>query len=555
MADSDVIPWGEFRKIADSLPTLCWVADVTGYIVWYNQQWHDYCGTTPEEMQGWGWTQVHDPEALPAVMDEWKRSIATGEPFEQTFPIRGADGVFRSFLTRVVPITSELHEFRWLGINIDVSEQLRIEQELRESEGRLLLLNETLEARVEERADALKKTEDQLRQSQKMEAVGQLTGGLAHDFNNLLTGIKGNLEIIQMRISDSRFDGIDRFINNAQMASNRAAALTQRLLAFSRRQTLDPKPTRVSDLISGMENLIRSTIGPSVALKIGNLEDTVICVDAPQLENSLLNLCINSRDALPGGGTITIDVNEVEISLTKSKSFDIKPGRYLKIKVIDDGCGMDKTVISKAFDPFFTTKPIGQGTGLGLSMIYGFSRQSKGHITIESATGCGATICIFLPLPVGEELTLPDSTPDTTPAILPGNKGNILFVDDEVMIRLLGIEVLEDAGYHVLDAADGIEAMKILESDAQLDLLITDVGLPNGMNGRQVADAARACRPGLKVLLITGYAEQTVMTEVLGEAVELLTKPFVLTELVERATSLISSGESHGRSTPTSPSG
>ncbi len=376
----------------------------------------------------------------------------------------------------------------------------------------------------------LAQAEEQLRQAQKMEAVGQLTGGIAHDFNNLLAGISGSLEIIERRLSSGRTDGLDRFINGAQTSAQRAAALTQRLLAFSRRQTLDPKPTDVNRLVFGMEDLIRRTVGPAIKVEVvgaGGLWPAK--VDPAQLESALLNLAINARDAMPAGGRLTIETANKWLDDRGARERDLAPGQYLSICVTDSGTGIPKEVVDRIFDPFFTTKPIGQGTGLGLSMIHGFVRQSGGQVRVYTEEGEGTTMCLYLPRfigEVGEDIAPEDAIPDD------GSGRTVLVIDDEATVRMLIVEVLEEAGYTAIEADDGPSWLRILQSSVDLDLLITDVGLPGGMNGRQVADAARESRPDLKILFVTGFAENAAIGNGhLPPGMAVVTKPFVMTEL------------------------
>jgi PAS domain S-box-containing protein len=422
-----------------------------------------------------------------------------------------------------------------------VIEARNIEGELR-AKAQLEAFNASLEQQVAARTAELMRTEEALRQSQKMEAVGQLTGGLAHDFNNLLTGITGSLELLQTRLAQGRITEIDRYVNAAQGAAKRAAALTHRLLAFSRRQTLDPKPTDVNRLVMGMEDLLRRTIGPSITLEVvaaGGLWS--VLVDPSQLENALLNLCINARDAMPDGGRITIETANKWLDDRGAKERDLDPGQYLSLCVTDSGTGMSPDVIAKAFDPFFTTKPIGQGTGLGLSMIYGFVRQSGGQVRIYSEVGQGTTMCLYLPRHYGaaEE---PEAAPDLAAAPRAEQGETVLIVDDEPTVRMLVTEVLEDLGYTAIEAADGPAGLKVLQSDVRLDLLVTDVGLPGGMNGRQVADAGRVLRPDLKVLFITGYAENAAVGNGhLEPGMQVITKPFVMEVLAARIKEMINS--------------
>ncbi|MGU3539247.1 ATP-binding protein [Methylobacterium sp. A54F] len=408
------------------------------------------------------------------------------------------------------------------------------------AETALQTLNETLEQQVEARTVALMRTEEALRQSQKMEAVGQLTGGLAHDFNNMLAGIVGSLELMQTRLLQGRIGDLERYIGAAQGAAKRAAALTHRLLAFSRRQTLDPRPTDVNRLVAGMEELVRRTVGPSVAVETvaaGGLWSTL--VDPSQLENALLNLCINARDAMPEGGRIVVETGNRWLDHRAAQERDLEPGQYVSLCVSDNGTGMSPDIVAKAFDPFFTTKPIGAGTGLGLSMIYGFAKQSGGQVRIYSEVGAGTMVCLYLPRHRGpaEE---PEPPPDPGAAPRAAKGETVLVVDDEPTVRMLVTEVLEDLGYAAIEAADGAVGLRVLQSDARIDLLITDVGLPGGMNGRQMADAAQVTRPDLKVLFITGYAENAALNHGhLGPGMHVMTKPFALDALATRIRGLI----------------
>ena len=382
--------------------------------------------------------------------------------------------------------------------------------------------------------------EEQLRQSQKMEAVGQLTGGLAHDFNNLLTGISGSLELIQARIAQGRIAEIDRYVMAAQGAVKRASALTHRLLAFSRRQTLDPKPTNVNRLLSDLEELIRRTVGPGIEVEVVGASGLwTTLVDPNQLENSVLNLCINARDAMPDGGKLTIETTNKWIDERAARSHDLPVGQYVSVCVTDTGTGMTPDVIAKAFDPFFTTKPIGEGTGLGLSMIYGFARQSGGQVRIYSEVGEGTTMCLYLPRHA-DEASVADDIERPSGVHASGEGEVVLVIDDDPTVRMLVSEVLADLGYAVIEAPDGPAGLRVLDSSARIDLLITDVGLPGGMNGRQVADAARVGRPGLKVLFITGYAENAAIGKGgLADGMYVVTKPFQMDMLAHRIREII----------------
>ena len=396
-----------------------------------------------------------------------------------------------------------------------------------------------------DQAKALANAEAALRQAQKMEAVGQLTGGLAHDFNNLLAGISGSLELMQARMQQGRLADVDRYVTAAQGAAKRAAALTHRLLAFSRRQTLSPKPTNVNRLVQGMEDLIQRTVGPMVPVEVvGASSAWPALVDPSQLENALLNLCINARDAMPEGGKITVETANKWFDLKASQQHNMPEGQYLSLCVTDTGTGMTPEVIARAFEPFFTTKPIGEGTGLGLSMIYGFAQQSGGQVRIYSEVGQGSTVCIYLPRHYGEVES--DETAQKAEASDRMEQGKtVLVVDDEPTVRMIMIDILEGLGFATLEAGDSAAGLKILQSGARIDLLVTDVGLPGGMNGRQMADAGRALRPGLKVIFITGYAENAVLGNgVLEPGMAIVTKPFSVDAMEARIGTMLDEGTS-----------
>lgn len=411
----------------------------------------------------------------------------------------------------------------------------------RRAETALAELNATLEQEVEKRSAELMKTEEALRQSQKMEAVGQLTGGIAHDFNNILAGIGGSLEMAQARIAQGRIADTERFLTGAKSAVRRAASLTERLLAFSRRQTLDPKPVDVNGLVNGMLDLIARSVGPTIAIEaVGAAGLWTVFADAGQLENALLNLSINSRDAMPDGGKLTIETSNRWMDERAAKARDLKPGQYVSLCVSDTGTGMTPDVVERAFDPFFTTKPIGQGTGLGLSMVYGFAGQSGGAARIYSEPGKGTMICIYLPRHMGEVVEAGEAASDfADPAPVAGGE-TVLVVDDEPLVRMLCVEQLEELGYAVIEAGDGPSALKIIETKQPIDLLVTDVGLPRGMNGRQLADAARVHRPDLEVLFVTGYAENAVLNHGhLEPGMHIMTKPFEMEVFARRVRDLI----------------
>ncbi|MDZ7864144.1 ATP-binding protein [Acidovorax sp.] len=416
-----------------------------------------------------------------------------------------------------------------------VSERVRSANALALSEARLRDANENLEAAVAARTGELMAVEEALRQSQKMEAVGQLTGGIAHDFNNLLGAVSASLQVLKVRMRQGKLDQAERYIAMGQDSVKRAAALTQRLLAFARRQTLDPRATDLNRLVAGLEELVRRSVGPDVQVECTAAEDLwTTRVDPSQLENSLLNLCINARDAmLPGGGNLSIATANIAATNDVLRSLGLPAADYVCLSVTDTGSGMPAELIEQIFDPFFTTKPTGQGTGLGLSMVYGFVRQSGGHVRVQSEVGVGTTMRLYLPRHDGQ--VLEDAADGTADTVQQGEGETLLVVEDESTIRTLTVEVLKDAGYLVVEAHDGASALRTLQAMRRVDLLITDVGLPGGLNGRQVADAARQDRPELKVLFITGFAQNAAVGNGLLDAgMEVMTKPFELTALARK---------------------
>ncbi|HJY52316.1 MAG TPA: ATP-binding protein [Stellaceae bacterium] len=537
-----------FRAVVDLVPDLLWRIAPSATVVWHNDRWHDYTGQASHADTGRGWMDAMHPEDRDELTRALEDGLNVGSRYRQEHRIRRYDGAFRWFLLRGEPVRDQAGRIvEWFVAATDINDQKCAAEALQES-------NRLLESRVIERtselSDALQalqaetanraRVEEVLRQAQKMEAVGQLTGGLAHDFNNILTGIQGSLELLRLRLSQGRVNDLDRYINTASAAADRATALTQRLLAFARQQTLDAKAIGANDRISGMEDLIRRTIGPSITLKTALASDLWLSFcDPNQLENAIVNLCINARDAMPGGGTLIIETANQTINKRAAREQRISAGSYVLIAVSDTGAGMTPEVKGRAFDPFFTTKPLGQGTGLGLSMIYGFVQQSGGEVRIESEVRHGTKVSIYLPRHVGGP-GVDTHSPRLDNAPHAERCQSVLVIDDEPAVRMLIAEVLRELGYDAIEAIDGPSGLAILLSGARIDLLISDVALPNGMNGRQVAEAARQVLPGLKVLFITGYAENAAFRGVQLElGMQLMVKPFTMEALGSRINAMI----------------
>ena len=434
---------------------------------------------------------------------------------------------------------------RVVGVNVDITERKRSLVQLR-------AFTESLEQAVKERTreleaenEARKKVEESLRQAQKMEAVGQLTGGIAHDFNNLLTIVLGGLDTIgrQLRLlpSSPPTERIGRAREMALEGSKRAATLTNRLLAFSRRQPLDPVVLDPNKLIASVSELLHRTLGETIALEtVLSIGVWRVHADANQLENSLLNLALNARDAMPGGGKMTIETANcfLDESYVSGISEPVEPGQFVLIAVADTGSGISKETLNHVFEPFFTTKEVGNGTGLGLSQVYGFVRQSSGHIRIYSEIGQGTTVKLYLPRHLGEAPVVKAERQQLSPHTL--GKERILVVEDDAALRAFTVEALKELGYSVIEAGHAAAALEIINTPTEVDLLFTDIVMPGGMNGRELADAAGLLLPHMKVLFTTGYTRNAVVHHGrLDPGVHLLAKPFTFDDLAHKVRSLL----------------
>ncbi|KUM43443.1 hybrid sensor histidine kinase/response regulator [Pseudomonas sp. EpS/L25] len=496
----------------------------------------------PEEASRWvaldAAGQLLSPDQFPGAK-ALRGERVKGQDFYHT----SASGEESWLRVSAVPLHDETQ--RIIGattVIADISDEKRAELALRR-------FNEELESQVAERTRTLALTlselqresaersraEEHLRQSLKMEAVGQLTGGIAHDFNNMLTGVLGALDLMKIK-GKGQLEGLERYMEAAQHSAHRAAALTQRLLAFSRRQSLESRPMSANDLILALQELLERTVSEQISVTLALADDLPwVLADANQLENALLNLVINARDAMPDGGVITLATYLVSITEQGSEDEALAPGDYVCIEVRDTGTGIPERLLGKVLEPFFTTKPQGQGTGLGLSMVYGFARQSNGRLTLASDE-TGTQVCIYLPTAVQR-----GEPQQPVPVVFTQGDGEtILLVEDDDAVRLVNQEALEALGYRVWSAAEGKAALRLLEQIPELNLLVTDVGLP-GLNGRQLAEVIQQRRPRLPVLFLTGYAEGALSrTAFLGGNMELMTKPFTLDQLAAQVAAMLS---------------
>ena len=515
----------ELRLVADSLPVLIGFVDRDLVYRFANHAYRDWFGRSPEEVVGRRVESIVGTGGMAPRRTAMDRALAgEAQRFELAWP--HLDGRRREAEIRYLPRTTRGGAVDGFHIFVlDITDRKEIEEQL---EDRVAERTAALEEELASRA----RLEARLRQSQKMEAVGQLTGGIAHDFNNMLTGVIGGLDIIKRRIAGGRLNDLDRFMDAASTSAHRAAALTARLLAFSRRQSLDAKPVDVDVLAASLDDLLRRTIGENIVLSIVPGRDLPrALVDANQLESAILNLAINARDAMPDGGQLTVETGVVELGEADvADRSDLRPGRYVVIAVTDTGVGIDPDLIEKVVEPFFTTKAIGQGTGLGLSMVYGFAQQSGGQVRIHSQPGSGTSVKIYLP--ASDQHSDP-GTQRSAP-VAEGHGQTVLIVEDDPSVRLLVTEVLAELSYIAVEAGDAASAIPILGSGRPIDLMISDVGLP-GMNGRQLAEIARESRPDLPILFVTGYAENAaIRAGFLGTNMQMITKPFALEQLAAK---------------------
>jgi PAS domain S-box-containing protein len=521
----------KFRVVTNAMPQMVWSNLPDGTFDFYNEQCAEFAGS-PETTD---WNELLHPDDYEKTRAAWAHALKTGEPYQMEYRFRNKHGAYHWFLARALPVFDHEGKIeRWFGSATDISEMVAARtaemavanEKLREEITERAIAEERLRSEILERNRA----EEQLRQASKMEAVGRLTGGLAHDFNNLLTVVMGNIESLQRRMKDGGDEKVKNYAEFAMQGARRAAALTKRLLAFSRGQPLDPEPVNANELVSSMTELFARTLGEKVSLKTAIVENLwTVEADPNQFEASLLNLVVNARDAMPKGGSLTIETSNAKLDEAFAAKHDgVKAGDYVAIMVRDTGVGMPPDTLKRVFEPFFTTKPAGEGTGLGLSQLYGFVKQSGGAVTIESIEGSGTKVTIYLPRFLGAGADLKagrKASPED-------DRNTVLIVEDDDDVRQYTVGLFREMEYSVLEAADGAAALRILEARPEVRFMFTDVGLPGDYNGKELADEARRRRPYLRVLYTTGYARTDILRQGRLDAnAQVVTKPFTFDEL------------------------
>ena len=513
----------EFSALAENIPTLCWMADPKGDIFWYNRRWYEYTGTTAETQAGWGWESVHDPEVLPLVIDRWRHSLSTGEHFEMVFPLKGADGTYRPFLTRVVPIRDEGGQIlRWFGTNVDISEQRAAEAEL--------------ERRIANAIEERDRAEAAFRQSQKMEAIGQLTGGVAHDFNNLLTVIRSSVDLL--RNPHLAEEKRRRYIDAISETTERAASLTSQLLAFARRQPLQTTVFDAADKVSRTIEFLQPVVGSRIEIVTETLPGPILVeADPNQFETALINIAANARDAMEGEGQL-----RVRVELASSAQLNLSgEGQFVAISITDTGVGISAVHLDHIFEPFFTTKDVGKGTGLGLSQVYGFIKQSGGEVRVRSEIGRGTTITIYLPQADRKSIATSHEMEKPLDGDWPGSRRRVLVVEDNVEVGNFAVQLLSDLGFQTTLARNALEALRLIEAKPEnFDIVFSDVVMPGGLNGVDLANEIDRRWPNLQILLTSGYSD--MLAEGHGSQYGFLQKPYSaasLSKLIQKSAETI----------------
>jgi PAS domain S-box-containing protein len=506
-----------FRLLAQALPNQIWTANEEGELDWFNEQVYAYSGAAPGTLDGEGWANLVHVDDVDHVSRAWSEALVTGDLYEAEFRLRRHDGAYRWFVVRAVLVRTRSGAFNgWVGSNTDIEDQKAAEVAAASAAS-------TLERAVVARTAELLEAQEELRQSQKMETLGNLTGGIAHDFNNLLQVISGNLQLLGSDVVDN--PRAARRVENAMTGVSRGAKLASQLLAFGRRQPLAPKAINPARLLRNMDDLFRRCLGGAIELETiiaGGLWNTLI--DPGNLENALLNLAINARDAMESHGRLTIEAGNAYLDDSYVRAFPgTVAGQYVLIAVTDTGCGMPTSLLEKVFEPFFTTKPDGRGTGLGLSMVYGFVKQSGGHIKLYSEVGQGTTVKLYLPRSKQAE----ELSGEIEDVAASGGNETILVAEDDDAVRDSVVALLAQLGYTVLQAHDAAAALAVIESGAAIDLLFTDVIMPGNLRSPELAAKARQLLPDIAVLYTSGYTENAIVHGGrLDEGLELLSKPY-----------------------------
>ncbi|WP_082458077.1 PAS domain-containing protein [Sphingomonas sp. Leaf10] len=554
-----------FRTAMQAVHGVLWTNSADGRMVGEQPGWAALTGQSDDEYQGFGWASAVHPDDAQGSVDAWNIAVAARSMFVHEHRVRRRDGEWRTFAIRALPILDGDGEItEWVGVHTDISHRRAAEAALREqadslarqvrhrerAEEQLRSLNETLESRVIDEIAERRQAEAQLAQAQKMETVGKLTGGVAHDFNNLLQVIGGNLQLLARDVVGNA--KAERRVENAMAGVSRGARLASQLLAFGRRQALEPKVVNVTRFVRGMDDMLRRAIGEAIEIETvfaGGLWNTFI--DPGQVENALLNLAINARDAMEGRGKLTIELANAHLDDTYARTHEeVVPGQYVMLAVTDTGSGMSPDVVARVFEPFFSTKPEGKGSGLGLSMVYGFVKQSGGHVKIYSEIGHGTSIKLYLPRAMQSEdiEVMVDSGP-----VCGGNE-TVLVVEDDEEVRATVVEMLGDLGYRVLKASDAASGLAVIESGMPIDLLFTDVVMPGALKSPEMARKARERLPGIAVLFTSGYTENSIVHGGrLDKGVELLSKPYTREALARKIRHVLSNQQQRNLATPPSP--
>jgi PAS domain S-box-containing protein len=514
-----------FRTLSQSMPNHVWTSRSDGSLDWFNDQVFSYSGMSLDHLAGNGWAAMVHPDDIDVAAQEWTEARAAARQYQVEFRLRRHDGAYRWHIARAVPIKADGGGVaHWIGTNTDIHDQKEAEAALENSAAQL-------EARVEERTAQLLEMQNALQQSQKMETIGKLTGGVAHDFNNLLQVISGNLNLLAKDVAGN--ERAERRVNNALAGVVRGGKLASQLLAFGRRQPLAPKVVHLGRLLTNMDDLLRRSIGEAIEIETivsGGLWNTSI--DPTQMENAVLNLAINARDAMDGAGKLTIEAGNAFLDdAYAARHAEVEPGQYVMLAITDTGAGMTPDVIEQVFEPFFSTKAEGKGTGLGLSMVYGFVKQSNGHVKIYSEPGHGTTVKLYLPKTAAAEDV--EIRQDVGPSL--GGSETILVVEDDDNVRDTVIELLSDLGYSILKASDPQSALSVIESGVPIDLLFTDVVMPGTLKSPELARKAKERLPNLSVLFTSGYTENSIVHHGrLDAGVELLSKPYTRDALARK---------------------